>query len=90
MLRKFKVLVTKCYWHPYIHKLNSDKETQFFKKSYFKSYSHVLYRITALEKSEMFDLLPRHLYKRDSTTDIFLRIFNFFSDKLFHKTAPNH
>ena len=30
------------------------------------------------------------LYKRDSTADIFLRMFIFFSDKLFHKAAPNH
>ena len=28
------------------------------------------------------------LYKRDSTADIFLWIFKFFSDKLFQKTAP--
>ena len=28
-------------------------------------------------------------YKQDSTTDIFLWISIFFSDKLFHKTAPN-
>ena len=34
------VLVTKCYWHPYIHKLNSaDKETQFFKKFTLKAIS---------------------------------------------------
>ena len=29
------------------------------------------------------------LYKRDSTTDNFLGIFNFFG-QVFHKTAPNH
>ena len=33
---------------------------------------------------------PKMLYKWDSTTDIFLWIFKFFSDKLFHKTAPYH
>ena len=63
MLWAVKVLVTKYYRYPYIRKLNStDKETQFFKKRYFKSYyfrySHVLYKITTLEKSERFDLLP--------------------------------
>ena len=30
------------------------------------------------------------LFKRDSTAGIFLEIFNFFLDKLFQKTAPNH
>ena len=65
------------YGHPYIYKLNSvDKETQFFKKksyckSYYFRYSHVLYRITTLEKSERFDSL-NHDYKRDSAADIFL------------------
>ena len=59
------VLVTKYYRHPYFHKLNStDKKTQFFKKSYFKSYyfrySHMLYKLTTLEKSERFDLLPHN------------------------------
>ena len=29
------------------------------------------------------------LYRRDSTADIFLKVFNYFWDKLFHKTAPN-
>ena len=31
---------------------------------------------------------PAILYAWDSTTDIFLWIFKFFSEKLFHKTAP--
>ena len=33
---------------------------------------------------------PMTLYKRDSTSDIFLGIFNSFLGKLFYKTAPNH
>ena len=33
---------------------------------------------------------PMFLCKRDSTADIFLRIFKLFLDKLFHKAAPNH
>ena len=30
------------------------------------------------------------LFKRDSTADIFLEIFKFFLDKVFHKTTLNH
>ena len=43
----------------------------------------MLFRITTLEKSERFD----SLYKRGSTADIFLETFDFFLDKIFHKTA---
>ena len=33
---------------------------------------------------------PMFLCKRDSTADIFLRIFKLYLDKLFHKAVPNH
>ena len=33
---------------------------------------------------------PMTLYKRESTADIFLGIFNFFSVKLFYKAALNN
>ena len=46
-----------------------------FSKSYFESYyfrySHVLHRINTLEKSGS-TCYPMIVYKRDSTTDIFL------------------
>ena len=55
----------------------------------------MLYRFATLEKSESFDMFVtqwHHLFKWDSTADIFLVIFIFFFflDKLFEKTAPNH
>ena len=55
------------YGHPYIYKvkLRWQGNTVFQKRSYCKSYyfrySHVLYRITILEKSERFDSLPHDL-----------------------------
>ena len=83
MLREVKVLVTKYYRYPYIHKLNfADKETQLFKKSYFKSYyfrySHV--HSTGLlpwKNEEGLTCYPVTLYKG---------IVKFLPDKLFRQT----
>ena len=86
------------YGHPYIYKLNStDKETQFFnnnKKITVKT------TILGIRMCSAGLLLWRNqkgssryamiLYKRDSTADILLSIFKFFSDKLFQKIVPNH
>ena len=40
------------------HSDERNKLFSFSKKSYYMRYSHVLYRITTLEKSERFDSLP--------------------------------
>ena len=50
-------------------------------KSHYFRYSHVLYRITTLEKSERFDLLPHDSFKLDSTADIFQWKIQFFFGK---------
>ena len=50
----------------------------------------MLYRVTTLKKQKGSSRYLIILYKRDSTTDNFLWIFKNFSDKLFHKTSPNH
>ena len=95
ILREVKGLATKCYKHPYIQTWNSaDKKTQFFKKVTLKAiilgiqmYSTWLLLWKNQEGSTCY---PMILYKQDSTAVVFLWIFKFFSDKLFHKTAPNH
>ena len=84
------------YGHPYIYKLNSaDKETQFFKKEVAVKATILDIRTcsTGLLLWRNQKGLTRYLmilYKRDSTADIFLLVFKFFSDKLFHKTVPNY
>ena len=42
------------------------------------------------KKKKGWTRFPMTLYEWDSTADIFLGIFKYFFDKLFHKTAPNH
>ena len=59
------------------------------KKSYFKA-TTLGVRMCSTELQKDLARYPMALYKRDSTTDIFFGIFKFFSDKLFHKTTPNH
>ena len=84
------------YGHPYIYKLNSaDKETQFFKKKVTVKATTLGIRMCSTglllwrnqKGSTRYHMI---FYKRDSAADIFLWIFKFFSDKLFHKTVPNH
>ena len=97
MLRENKVLVTKYYRHPNIHKFNSaDKEAQFFKKKKNALKAIILgirmcsTGLLLWKNQKGSTCYPMILYKRDSTVDIFLQIFKFFWDKLFHRTAPNH
>ena len=74
---------------------SADKEAQFFKKKI--ALKAIILGIRMCSTGLLFwknqkgsTCYPMILYKRDSTVDIFLRIFKFFWDKLFHKTAPNH
>ena len=83
MLREVKVLVTKYYRYPYIHKLNfADKETQLFKKSYFKNY---YFRYSHVHST---GLLPWKNQKGLTCYPVTLckGIVKFLSDKLFRKT----
>ena len=84
------------YGHRYIHKLNSTaKETQFFKKKVTVKATILGIRMCStgllLWRNQIgLTRYPIILYKGDSTADIFLKIFKFFLNKLFHKAAPNH
>ena len=96
MLREVKVFVTKYYRHPYIHKLYSaGKQTQFFKKKVTIKAIILGTILGALQ-----DYYSGKMRKTRPVTPLFyinvtppLTIsyeYNFFSNKLFHKTAPNH
>ena len=75
---------------------SADKETQFFNKKKVTVKATIL----GIRMCSTGLLLWRNqkgsthysmvLYKRDSAAGIFLWIFIFFPDKLFHKTVPNH